>query len=228
MIRIPFASIVERFEVRLKVLLLKFRRMLGRCKDRFRWHTHTKMRFLPNAKRQVNVLYMRSVLDDSDVAARGRIVSAAIELFASGGFRGTTLRSVAESAGVSAALVVHHFGGKDGVRRECDVRVMRFISEKVDEDPVDVLAAAADAYGPYLARMLSEAGPSADALFDELIGFSRRAIDQAVSDGSMRRPRDIDAQSVTLVMLGLAPFFLEHQLTRWSAGDTHGGLRRIA
>lgn len=180
------------------------------------------------AEHCVSMLYMRSVIDQSDVAARGRIVSAAIELFASNGFRGATLRSIAERAGVSAALVVHHFGGKDGVRRECDARVMRFISEKADEDPVEVLAAAADAYGPYLARMLSETSPSADTLFDELVGFSRHAIDQAVSDGSMRSPADVEAQSVTLVMLGLAPFFLDRQLTRWSAGDTRTGLRRIA
>lgn len=171
---------------------------------------------------------MRSVIQDSDITARGRIVGAAMELFAAEGFRATTLRAIGERAGVSAALVVHHFGGKDGLRRECDDRVTRFVTEKASGDRVDVLSAAANQFGPYLARMLSEAGPYTDALFEKLLSAARDAIDQGVNGGSMRQPADVEAQAVTLVILGLAPFFLAHQLGRWAGGDLRDGIDRIA
>ncbi len=40
----------------------------------------------------------------------------------SGGQHGFTvgLRTIAEAAGVSAGLVIHHFGSKDGLRAACD------------------------------------------------------------------------------------------------------------
>ena len=51
--------------------------------------------------------------DRTDV--RGDILTAARGLFATRGFRGTTLRAVAEAAGVDVALVPYYFGNKDGL-----------------------------------------------------------------------------------------------------------------
>ncbi|MBB6627414.1 TetR/AcrR family transcriptional regulator [Nocardioides sp. KIGAM211] len=44
---------------------------------------------------------------------RAAILGAARELFAASGYAGTTMRAVAASAGVDAALVHHYFGTKD-------------------------------------------------------------------------------------------------------------------
>lgn len=44
---------------------------------------------------------------------RAAILDAARELFATGGFAGTSVRAVAASAGVDPALVHHYFGSKD-------------------------------------------------------------------------------------------------------------------
>jgi AcrR family transcriptional regulator len=44
---------------------------------------------------------------------RGEILAAARESFAHKGFAGTTIRAVAATAGVDAALVHHYFGSKD-------------------------------------------------------------------------------------------------------------------
>ena len=46
---------------------------------------------------------------------REEILSAARELFAANGFRGTTMRAVASLAGVDVALVAHYFKNKDGL-----------------------------------------------------------------------------------------------------------------
>ncbi|EWS99753.1 TetR family transcriptional regulator [Intrasporangium oryzae NRRL B-24470] len=47
--------------------------------------------------------------------ARGDILSSARELFSARGFRGTTMRAVAEGAGVDVALVPYYFGNKEGL-----------------------------------------------------------------------------------------------------------------
>jgi AcrR family transcriptional regulator len=46
---------------------------------------------------------------------RAAILTAATELFAERGHRATTLRAVAERAGIDPALVVRYFGGKDAL-----------------------------------------------------------------------------------------------------------------
>ena len=45
-------------------------------------------------------------------ARRGRIVEAAVEAFASGGYRGTGMREIAERAGVTRAVLYDHFASK--------------------------------------------------------------------------------------------------------------------
>ncbi|MFT5679568.1 MAG: AcrR family transcriptional regulator [Myxococcota bacterium] len=56
---------------------------------------------------------------NADAAAtRQRILSAALQLFASQGER-TSIRSIAGEAGVSIGMVHHYFGSKDGLRDAC-------------------------------------------------------------------------------------------------------------
>ena len=55
-----------------------------------------------------------------DLTARARIRDAALRLFAERGMDGATIRDIARAAGVSAGLVRHHFGSKDGLRAACD------------------------------------------------------------------------------------------------------------
>ena len=168
-------------------------------------------------------------METLDLTSRARIVRAAIEQFADLGFHGTTIRAVAVSAGVSAALVVHYFGSKDGLRRECDNRVLRYVEDKRGADSTaEVLSDAAHRFGPYLARMLSEAGPSADSLFDLLLSAARTSVEDGIRNGTMRASADQEAQAAALVTLSVAPFFLAQQLARWSGQDVEAGIGRIA
>src|SRR3984893_7683389 len=102
-----------------------------------------------------------------DLTAAARIRDAAIEQFGEHGF-GVGLRAIAEAAGVSAALVIHHFGSKDGLRKACDDYVADEIrSSKSDalrsNDPATWFAAMAEieSYAPmmaYLVRSLQSGG----------------------------------------------------------------------
>jgi len=60
----------------------------------------------------------------ADLTARAQIRDAAIECFAQSGFR-ASFRDIASRAGVSPALITHHFSSKANLRRECDAEVLR-------------------------------------------------------------------------------------------------------
>ena len=48
-------------------------------------------------------------------ATRDAILAAARDGFGSGGYRGTTVKQIADAAGVSPNLITRYFGGKDGL-----------------------------------------------------------------------------------------------------------------
>ena len=177
------------------------------------------------------MLYMRTApVADGDLTARARIVASALERFAAHGYDGATMRDIAMHAGVSTALVTHHFGTKHSLREECDARVVRFISEKQDAaaSPSDVLGEVLGTFGPYLARMLGDGGAASEALFDRLLEVARAMIDEGAASGWLRASRDPDAQAVALVLLGVAPFLLLDRITAWAGGDAGVALGRIA
>ena len=64
--------------------------------------------------------------------ARARILNAAIDQFGRHGFD-TGLRPIAEEAGVSAGLLLHHFGSKAGLRKECDDYILESIRASKSE-----------------------------------------------------------------------------------------------
>lgn len=66
----------------------------------------------------------------ADLTATARIRNAAIELFARDGFQKTNVRAIAAAAGVSPALVIHHFGSKDGLRAVCDEYVLEVLTSR--------------------------------------------------------------------------------------------------
>src|ERR1700757_2618675 len=74
-------------------------------------------------------------------SARDEIADAAVKCFAREGF-GASLRTVAAEAGVSAALIVHHFGSKQGLIEACDARVLGVADEKLRLMNDEGLAAA--------------------------------------------------------------------------------------
>jgi AcrR family transcriptional regulator len=73
------------------------------------------------------MLNMHSVAEDLTTPAK--IKYAAIDRFPVDGLEGTTIRAVAADAGVSPALVIHHFGSKAGLHRACDDHVVHSMME---------------------------------------------------------------------------------------------------
>lgn len=173
------------------------------------------------------MLIMRSALatETSDLTAAARIVDAALVHIAEHGVTAATVRSIAATAGVSPALVLHHFGSKSGLRAACDQRVVAFVSEKSRGD--GALDEAFARYGAYAARVLADDADGAAELFDVLVTVARDVIADGVTTGRLRASADADALAVAIVTLGLAPFTFRGALARWAGGDDEAALTRL-
>lgn len=55
-----------------------------------------------------------------DGGGRARLIRVAMRQFAANGFDGVTVRTIAAEAGVTAGLIKHHFGSKEGLRDAVD------------------------------------------------------------------------------------------------------------
>jgi len=73
---------------------------------------------------------------------RERLLEAAGELFATQGIGSTSVREIAQKAGVNGALVSHYFGGKEGLYGECVESMYRQLSALRESLLPNILSAA--------------------------------------------------------------------------------------
>lgn len=138
-----------------------------------------------------------------------RIRDAALEEFADRGVAGATMKSIAEKAGVSAQLVVHHFGAKKGVAAACDDYVVRMFREHNTS-----LLGAGSAFSPtealkapwlgpamaYLAARVVDASPAVDQLVDEAVEDAVAYFNSGERSGLIN-PSDYPRERVVITML---------------------------
>ena len=147
-----------------------------------------------------------------DRASPAVIRDEALRLFADRGADAVTVRDVAAAAGVSPALVMHHFGSKSGLRRAVDDEVIALLEEILDRvpDPAGVpsLAEAVVERLPpgspvpgYLRRLLMSGDPSGMRVFAQWFEIGRAAV-----GGSG------DARSALVVLGVLGRLLLRDQL----------------
>lgn len=166
---------------------------------------------------------MRSTPDDR--ATPARIRDAALALFGDQGVEATSVRAIADRAGVSAALVIHHFGSKDALRQACDEYIVGEIMDRNAEmiDNPDLTAAMQrwiadlDTYRPsltYLARMISSGTPEGAALFDGLVDRTETMLREGIAHGAMNPASDLRTTAVIVASHGLVPLLLEQHIGR--------------
>ncbi|WP_018600186.1 TetR/AcrR family transcriptional regulator [Mycobacterium sp. 155] len=184
-----------------------------------------------------------------DRTARARIRDEALRLFAKRGTDAVTMRDIAGAAGVSPALVVRHYGSKDGLVAAVDDHVVGILegllSETTGTAADDVLGPSAvptlvdamathlppDSPVPaYLGRLLTTGGPLGSALFARLYGISRTALDAMVAGGVADAGTDPAVRAAVLMANDLAVLILRPHLTEVLGVDplTHGGMSRWA
>lgn len=160
-----------------------------------------------------------------------RIRDAAIEQYGQHGFS-VGLRTIAESAGVSAALVIHHFGSKEGLRKACDAYVAEVIREAKSEsmqsaDPATWMAQMAEieSYAPlmaYLVRSMQSGSELAKTFWRTMIDNAEQYLEEGVRTGLLKPSRDPKARARYLAVSGGGSFLLYLQMH-----DDPTDLRRV-
>lgn len=156
---------------------------------------------------------------DPDRTARARIRDAAIHRFAVEGF-GASVRSVASDAGVSAGLVMHHFGSKDKLRAECDAHLLATIRRLKRENVADAAAnqsffhkfAAAEENAPivgYVLRSMQDGSALAREFIDHMVTDAVDYTRDGVAAGVIVPSRDEAARARYLTLSSLGALLLE-------------------
>ena len=162
---------------------------------------------------------MRSTHENRTTTARIR--AAAIDQFGQHGFS-VGLRTIAEAAGVSAALVIHHFGSKDGLRKSCDDYVTEVIRDAKTEsmqtsDPASWLAQMAEieSFAPvvaYLVRSMQSGSELAKSFWHKMAENAEQYLEEGVRSGVLKPSRDPHARARYLAICGGGAFLLYIQM----------------
>lgn len=167
-----------------------------------------------------------------DRTARARIRDEALRLFASDGPDAVTMRDIAGAAGVSPALLVRHYGSKEGLIAAVDshvVAALQSVLGSITEAAgsaglgqsalpglLDGLAAQLPPDSPipaYLTRALITNSPLGSALFGRLYELSRHALDVMVASGVAAAGPDPAVRAALLLTNDLAVLMLRSHLT---------------
>jgi AcrR family transcriptional regulator len=157
----------------------------------------------------------------ADKTAAARIRDAAIEQFGQHGFS-VGLRAIAEAAGVSAALVIHHFGSKEGLLKACDDYIAEEIREAKSEslrsaDPATWFAQMAEieSYAPmmrYLVRSIQSGNELAKTFWRRMLENAEEYLEEGVRSGTLKPSRDPKARAKYLGLTGGGGFLLYLQM----------------
>ncbi|GAA3513379.1 AcrR family transcriptional regulator [Streptosporangium album] len=177
----------------------------------------------------------------ADLTAQAKIRNAAIAHFVRDGFQKANLRAIAATAGVSAGLVIHHFGSKEGLRSVCDEYVLQVLVQRAHDDArpagmQDVLRdylSNPDAYRlqvQYMARAIEDDSPAAGTFVNTMVDESEAIIRAGIADGTMRPSSDPRALAVLSVLTSLAMLTMAPPLARSLGYESFGPevLRRMA
>lgn len=174
----------------------------------------------------------------ADITAKAKIRHAAMHLFADLGFTATTMRAIASQAGVSPALVVHHFASKDGLREAIDDQ----LADQIRQDKFAAMTgnltqneremrAYAEQFAPamaYLARALTENADVGRHLYDRLYRDAVDYLRAGEEAGLIRSTSSPEARAAALLNAGLGQTLLQHHLQRvLGADDTTDALMQI-
>ena len=168
---------------------------------------------------------MLNIRTADDRTASAVIRDTAMALWAQHGDAGVTVRRIATEAGVSPALVIHHFGSKAGLRAAVDERVSGLLEQLIAglengaETDAGLLAEAfAGVFEAhpvvltYLRRLLVDGGEAGSRLFAALFRVTRAGMGRLAAAGAVRPCRDDEVRDAFLLVNDLAVIVLRDQL----------------
>jgi len=177
---------------------------------------------------------MKSVLSEldgvtaEDPSSIERIRIAALRTFGTHGSSSTSLRTVAEAAGVSVGLVQHHFVNKAGLIKAVDDYVMSVVVETIAEPipppPADSVAemgsrvtrivAEHPDIADYVGRALIDGSPLGTSIFDTLTAFGIARWNQRSERGETRPETDVTWAALNSLVLALGTMIMRGHIER--------------
>ena len=159
---------------------------------------------------------------------REQLLSIAVEMFAEQGFAGTSLRSIAKRAGVSPALMIHHFEAKEALIREA---ISKTLGSWVADEKAAMLndeskqlqnwqAVMAKGTTPlnFFRQVLLAGGDYAQRLFDASVSETEVLLDQMQSAGRLRNLSDKQTTALIMTISGLGSVLLMSQIEKTMGG----------
>lgn len=169
-------------------------------------------------------------------STKDKILAAAITCFGRAGFA-VGLREIGAEAGYSAALVVRHFGSKDGLRRSCDSSVREQIVQAKEEiilagDGRSMLQhlAYTEDYADltaYVMQSLLDGGQLARSFVEHMVTDAVQYTADAEAAGQMRPSRDPLARARYLTYAGLGAVLIQLRSMDQEPADLSTSLRTI-
>jgi len=166
---------------------------------------------------------------NGDLTAKARIRNAAFELYAAKGEANTSVREVAQAAGVTHGLVVHHFVNKEGLHRAVQQHVVDLLRHALNSVPTDGTPAeigkARDAsvarmysenptYLRYIRRQLLDPASVDHELLDVLAEFTLAQVRDLRAAGVASADTPEPIQVFAVLIRELAPRLLEPLMQR--------------
>ncbi|WP_431506335.1 TetR/AcrR family transcriptional regulator [Mycobacterium sp.] len=194
------------------------------------------------------IVNIHSLLPD-DRTARARIRDEALRLFAERGADAVTMRDIAAAAGVSPALLVRHYGSKDGLVTAVDNHVVGSLEALLIEmsartatsglntaavpSMLDGLAThlpPGSSIPAYLTRLLIAGGPAGATLFKRLHRVSLDTLGAMAAAGTASAGGDPAVRAAFLLVNDLAVLTLRPRLTELLGFDplSADGIQRWA
>ena len=182
---------------------------------------------------------------EQELHARRRLIEAAIQIFDRKGYAASSVREIAEAAGVTKPVVYYHFGSKEGLLVAILDEAVRDFSSTIDAAVARAGTArermvrlCEDVYGLFernvsVARVAHMVflGPRDVAPPYDLMVLERRlreGVVRIVTDGQAADElRDVDAEDVALATMGILEGCQDRQMFPELSQVGHDGLRRI-
>lgn len=160
-----------------------------------------------------------------------------MRLFPELGYDAASVRRIAGEAGVSPALVLHHYGSKEGLLQACDHHLVERYRQIKDDaiaggmfNPAFMSSAMAESRTlmKYLAWAMASNRPDAAALFDEMMAEAVTVSRVSIEKGYLTGSHDLEARTALQLAMQIGLAVLHEHVERVTGIDlfSEEGIRR--
>ena len=160
---------------------------------------------------------------------KDELLAIAVQMFAADGFQKTSLRSIAKQAGVSPALMIHHFGTKDKL---IDLAIVNTLGDWVAKEKLAMLDEQENQLSSwqsimeqgatplnFFRQVLIAGGKYAGRLFDVAVSESEALLKTVAENGQLKKVSDPHVTAILMTLSGMGSLILMEHIERHLGGS---------